>query len=817
MTKNLRTSTNWQYLFREMGLILLWAYVILVAGTVTGLINFRIHVASTFLGATVLGTWLIRLIIKRRKIALTGIEWGIVAFMAAQIATVIFSQDVRRSIPSLMMYGVFILVFYYVSDLVRQGWPIELIEKTLLIVGAIVVGLAIFQLVGVYTAWKDMTASLPYAPSFEFRLYAIFGDANLLAAFVNILIPIAIGRIVSSRKLLTSIFLGGLLLGIMVVVTFTSSRGGILGDLAAIFILVVGWIGLLSERAQEWCRKIWDYLRAHPALLGAIALVVAAPMVLVFWRVLQFQGDATHGPILSSRSAFWGAALDALRASPWAGIGPGTFPSAYIQYNAVPPDRPYLHAHSIPFTIAAESGFVGLAGLVIFAIVSVRKIWISRLRLSSEGRVRWVALVAVLVGFSIHSLVDNFLPYASVGIVMTVLFALLISQNDNQLNRQGGIPRRSFSALWLFFPALIILCFSSFSLRAYWHNDLAVDAASDGDWERASAAFVQAAELDPWLAHYWLQAGYAAGVLADTAADGDEAVLQKAIDHTEKGIALEPGYALHYANLSSLYWQAGHFDLAILNMSRAIELEPQVPILWLNLGLYAESLSFQEDARHAYGKLLQLDPKLGKTDFWDETTLRADVLNSWNPTAQEVLPSQTGISRGRIALANGNYSEAEELLFQEWLQNDQNVSLYLAFSELALAQGDLDLAEKYLHAALWIQGIWSNEEKVIPLLALAEINQMRGETELALIRYRQVYEALTEYTIFGWGTKGWNPYAWFVFQRRSLPEDILPQLYRPPLPPDLVERLMPLVELYQTQGDTDAANEVLYRLTGSTY
>ena len=361
------------------------------------------------------------------------------------------------------------------------------------------------------------------------------------------------------------------------------------------------------------------------------------------------------------------------------------------------------------------------------------------------------------------------------------------------------------------------MCFSSFSLRAYWHNDLAVDAASDGDWERASAAFVQAAELDPWLAHYWLQAGYAAGVLADTAADGDEAVLQKAIDHTEKGIALEPGYALHYANLSSLYWQAGHFDLAILNMSRAIELEPQVPILWLNLGLYAESLSFQEDARHAYGKLLQLDPKLGKTDFWDETTLRADVLNSWNPTTQEVLPSQTRISRGRIALANGNYSEAEELLFQEWLQNDQNVSLYLAFSELALAQGDLDLAEKYLHAALWIQGIWSNEEKVIPLLALAEINQMRGETELALIRYRQVYEALTEYTIFGWGTKGWNPYAWFVFQRRSLPEDILPQLYRPPLPPDLVERLMPLVELYQTQGDTDAANEVLYRLTGSTY
>ncbi len=807
------SSPNWQYLLRETGLILLWAYVILVAGTVTGLINFRIHIASTILGTALLGPWLLRRLYQRRRIVLTGIEWGIVAFIVAQLVAVLFSQDVRRSLPPLMMYGAFILIFFYVSDLVGQGWPVELIEKTLLIIGAVVVGLALFQLLGVYTSWKEMAASLPYAPSFEFRLYAIFGDANLLAAFVNLLIPIAIGRMLSSRKLVTSIFLGGMLLGIFVVVLFSSSRGGILGDIAAISVFAAGWVGLVSERASAWCMGVWKYVRARPILLLAMALVIAAPFVLVIGRALQFQGDATHGPILSSRSAFWGAAWDAFSESPWVGIGPGTFPSAYIQYNAVPPDRPYLHAHSVPFTLAAESGIFGILGLVIFIVFVVRQIWKSGLSLSADDRVRWVALVAVLVGFSTHSLVDNFLPYPSIGITVAVLLALLLSQK-NGTDRQAGKMEKNFHSLWLLIPAILMVAFGAYSLRAYGENERAINAASEGNWSHASSAFVQAAEHDPWLAHYWLQAGYASGVLADT---GNDAVLQDAIDFTERGIALEPGYSLHYANLAALYWQAGHSDLAIINISRAIDLEPQVPTFWLNLGVYAESTYLIEDARHAYAKLLELDSQIVETDFWDQTDLRADVFESWSAEKAEESPVPTQIAAARSAIVEGDLHKAETLLGQEWVQDDQNIHLYSALSELAMAQGDLDLAEGYLHAALWIQGIWSNAEKVVPLLSLAEINYKRGDNELAFIRYRQVYEALTQYTIYGWGTKGWNPYSWFVFQRRSLPEDILPQLPRPPLPPDLVERLMPLVALYNAQGETDAASEVLNRLKGSTY
>jgi len=91
---------------------------------------------------------------------------------------------------------------------------------------------------------------------------------------------------------------------------------------------------------------------------------------------------------------------------------------------------------------------------------------------------------------------------------------------------------------------------------------------------------------------------------------------------------------------------------------------------------------------------------------------------------------------------------------------------------------------------------------------------MQGDSDAALLRFRQVYESVTEYTIYGWATKGWNPYSWFVFQRRSLPIDILPQVVRPPLPPELVERLLPLVDLHRAAGEFDRANEVHRQLMG---
>ncbi|MBI3763284.1 MAG: hypothetical protein HY260_15670, partial [Chloroflexi bacterium] len=146
-----------------------------------------------------------------------------------------------------------------------------------------------------------------------------------------------------------------------------------------------------------------------------------------------------------------------------------------------------------------------------------------------------------------------------------------------------------------------------------------------------------------------------------------------------------------------------------------------------------------------------------------------------------------------------------------WQIDSQSSAVYLGFAELALARGELSQADGYLRAALWVQ-TQSNAEKVAPLLAWAELAARQGDTDAALVRYRQAFDAVTDYTIFGWGSWGWNPYAWFVFQRRSLPVDVLPQLTRADFTPDLGRRLLPLGALYESRGEDESALFVYRRL-----
>jgi tetratricopeptide (TPR) repeat protein len=93
-----------------------------------------------------------------------------------------------------------------------------------------------------------------------------------------------------------------------------------------------------------------------------------------------------------------------------------------------------------------------------------------------------------------------------------------------------------------------------------------------GNWEAAARAFDLAASRDGHLAFYHLQRGYAWGMVAQQRNDSE--ALQRAIDAYERGIRLEPIYALNHANLSVLYRQAGKPEQAIAELRKALELTP---------------------------------------------------------------------------------------------------------------------------------------------------------------------------------------------------------------------------------------------------
>ncbi|MBL8055765.1 MAG: O-antigen ligase family protein [Anaerolineales bacterium] len=794
------TTAPWSYLAREAALILLWSYVLLVGGTIDSLFNFRVALASAVVGGAGLGGWLLWRWRQKRQVLRAGLEAAALLFLAAQALAVAFSQDPRRGLPLLAQTVVYLLIFYCALDLLRSGWPAELAEKTLLIAGGIVLGLALLDIARAWLGWLDLTLGQALVPAFEYRVYAPLGDANLVAAGVVVLAPAAAARALSTPRRLNRWLLIAWLGAALVVLVFTASRGGLAGTAVGLAVLAALWAGAVSARARARLGRLWGGLRARPWLLAVLGLGLLAALAGLAWRVLQFQGSATQAPALLARQEFWPAAVNALRESPLWGRGPGTYPSEVRRFKSVPPQRVFLHAHSVPLNLAAEAGLLGL-GAALFALGSLsRAWWRARPPVGAAAGPRWAAAAAGWTGFLVHSQVDDHTRYLAVAVPLAILLAGALAEGEAPPARRGLAP------LWLALPALAAALFTAYALRAWAIFESAVEAGLRADWAGAARQFDAAAAADPALAFYWEQAGYAYGRLA---ADGDPEALAAGIQRLETGARLEPLYAVPRANLAALYWQAGRREEAVAALRQAAALAPAAADYPLNLGLYLEALDpASAEARASLRRALELNPFAAEAGWWEATPLRRAVRAEWLAAAA----SEVGLAaQARLQIAAGDLDQAERDLLSALAANDQSVPAYTGLAEVARARGDLAGAEALVRTALALPTTRLNEQ-VDAVLTAAAIAQAAGQTDLAVARYETAYAAVADFGSLGWGTYGWTPHAFFAFQRRGLPLDVVPQVTRGAFSLPLGRQLLPLGALYEAAGQPDRAAAVYRQL-----
>ena len=819
------------YLLLEAAGILGWSYVILVGGGITGVINFRLQAANAVLSAIVLGGWLLMRILRHERLrgAKLALPWMV--FLAGLIITAAISSDPRRSVSQVLLFSSYGLFFFFWKDALRKRWQADLLEKALLIAGGILLVLSGLEVAQAYASWRQLAASVPYAPPFAYRLYAL-GDANLGAAVGNLLLPLALARALRASSWTARIGWAAYMLSALGFLLFTASRGGWLGSTIALVTLgtLVVWHQgenrlRKKRRGTEFSASVFGsilmsgpgWMRGRGAYgLGALLLIGVIGLGGRF--VLRQASGLTHGPILESRSTFWGAAWAAFKEHPLVGTGPGTFPSDYVRYVSAPPDRVYAHAHSLPFTLAAETGLIGLMAAGVLLLSLGRAVWRAgqEARRSKDEWMEWAGRAAALAGLAGHSLFDNHLIYPAVGLTAVALVALASGTEQKLVVRRppssvevgdfGVHLRRSYGGMspWLLaLPGLALAIFAGRSLRAYAAYDAGLDQAVQGNWREAAAAFDRASALDPSFALYSLHSGYAYGRLAH---EGAGPALQMAIDRYERGLEQEPDFAPNQANLAALYFQAGQPARAIRTMTLAYEWAPESSQFALNLGAFLDSVG---DARAGgmYRQALALLPGSEKSNFWLQTERREQALRE----AQTAGLLEGRIDPGMEALDQGDLAGAESYFVDQWRQAPLTPGPYVGLAQVAQAAGNLQQAKSYYLIVLSLQ-LAQNESKVAPLIALGEIARQEGEEGLARMRYQQAYEAVVNAGSYGWGAGGFDPYAWFTFGRRSLPVDLLPQLVRADVPSGLAERLLPLVELADEAGEAGYAAQVLEQL-----
>jgi len=445
----------------------------------------------------------------------------------------------------------------------------------------------------------------PFSATEWVRVPSTLAHANLLAAVLALTLPLTLAQLLRPRPpthhpeqpALSAIagsprllFAAALLLQLLCLL-FTYSRAGWIAAAAGLGVLLVLHFWISGRRAIA------------ALLLGAAALAGVALLVLSLLPPLP--GDAPHalqtltsllrwqGATGQIRLLGWQASLAALRERPWLGYGPGTF-SAVLPWHLPAELAPFGGAgalggrpHNVYLEAALESGVPGGLGygilLVALLAAPVRRLLKTR-QPSAE-----TPLQAALVGALAANLVTYAFSFESVSsaVLFWTLAGMAHALPPTSRERPRLQPRRPVLgalilaggcalALWMAVPDVLATRGEALAQRG--------DAASAVAWLECANALAPTPELFTGIE--------ATAYLQWALKDHQPALWQRADALHAQRTARQPQVVLYWQQwgdaLRRWYHAEARPELALRAVeafSRALELSPNDPDLWLDRGL----------------------------------------------------------------------------------------------------------------------------------------------------------------------------------------------------------------------------------------
>ncbi len=217
---------------------------------------------------------------------------------------------------------------------------------------------------------------------------------------------------------------------------------------------------------------------------AVVGVIVTAMVVYKFAHTIDRSIDPHRNNF--NRLYWWGSAWRMFLDYPWSGIGIGNFASAYLSYKIGGTENT-LYAHSLPFTLLAETGLAGTLSFAALLIAFARKA-----RSLARGHVRahphLIALVAVFLFYTINIGLEY--------LVNLLVFAILAAMTMANVPAVSVKPRPSSVIVGV----ALALCAVPFLLSQFFASRCSVaawTALEAGDLVQAESGFKNAIELDP--------------------------------------------------------------------------------------------------------------------------------------------------------------------------------------------------------------------------------------------------------------------------------------------------------------------------------
>jgi O-antigen ligase len=281
---------------------------------------------------------------RRRPIALEWLLLGAVVLYALQA---IYSTDHTKAAENIAFFYIpFGLLFMLLRDV---RWTRELILRCLGIAVALAVVFAGIGFVEYYRKTLFLNPKVIASDQYGnyFRVNSLFFDPNIYGRFLAI-VMIAVTTIVLWARHRREVLIGAGVLAWLLAGLITSFSQS---SIAALLL------GMTVLAAYRWDVRATVYVAA--ALLAVVAVVViAAPPSLHFG--LKGSGGSTSNAT-SGRTKLIDGGLELFADRPLWGYGSGSFETEYRRHGDASAANAVSDSHTIPITVAAEQGIIGLA------------------------------------------------------------------------------------------------------------------------------------------------------------------------------------------------------------------------------------------------------------------------------------------------------------------------------------------------------------------------------------------------------------------------------------------------------------------------
>jgi O-antigen ligase len=214
-----------------------------------------------------------------------------------------------------------------------------------------------------------------------FRVNSLFFDPNIYGRFLAVVMLLLSAWLLWARRQ-REVVAGALLLVVLwggLVVTFSQSS----------FTALL--VGLAVLGAMRWSVR-WALMLSGAAVVVAVAFVAIAPGAVH----LELGNSKSADKATSGRYDLIKGGVDLFRDEPIGGKGSGAFARDYRRAQHVSAERATSASHTIPVTIAAEQGAIGLAAYLLLLVVGFARLFRGARRVPERAAVAaaFTALVA---------------------------------------------------------------------------------------------------------------------------------------------------------------------------------------------------------------------------------------------------------------------------------------------------------------------------------------------------------------------------------------------------------------------------------------